>query len=81
MRYRVLCDHVNKYADDYIYILCSDHTEGLPERAWPISEEDHLKYYSIKLLFQWKDVPALEYIFGNIDKLFKWCDAFDRYKT
>ncbi len=59
MRYRVLGDHVNKHADDYIYILCSEHTEGLPERVWPISEDDHLKYYSIKFLFRWKDVPAL----------------------
>ncbi len=72
-------DHINKHADDYIYILCSDHTEGLPKRVWPISEEDHLKYNSIKFLFRWKDVPALEDIFGKIDKLFKWCEAFDRY--
>ncbi len=81
MRYRVLGDHINKHADDYIYILCSDSTDGLPERVWPISEEDHLKYYSIKLLFRWKDVPALEDIFGKIDKLFKWCEAFDRYNS
>ncbi len=74
-------DHVNKHADDYIYILCSEHTEGLPERVWPISEEDHLKYYSIKFLFRWIDVPALEDIFGKIDKLFKWCKAFDRYNS
>ncbi len=59
----------------------SEHTEGLPERVWPISEEDHLKYYSIKFLFRWKDVPALEDIFGKIDKLFKWCEAFDRYNS
>ncbi len=58
MRYRVLGDHINKHADDYIYILCSDSTDGLPERIWPISEEEHLKYYTIKLLFRWKDVPA-----------------------
>ncbi len=81
MRYRVLGDHINKHADDYNYILCSDSTDGLPERIWPISEEDHLKYYSIKLLFRWKDVPALEDIFGKIDKLFKWCEAFDRYNS
>ncbi len=66
--------------DDYIYMLCSAHTERLPERIWPISEEYHLKYYSIKFLFRWKDVPALA-IFGKIDKLFKWCEAFYRYNN
>ncbi len=66
--------------DDYIYMLCSAHTERLPERIWPISEEYHLKYYSIKFLFRWKDVPALD-IFGKIDKLFKWCEAFYRYNN
>ncbi len=54
MRYRVLGDHINKHADDYIYILCSDSTDGLPERIWPISEEEHLKYYTIKLCFAGK---------------------------
>ncbi len=53
MRYRVLGDHFNKHADDYIYIHCSEHTEGLLECVWPISEEDHLKYYSIQFLFRW----------------------------
>lgn len=81
MHYRVLGDHINKYADDYIYILCSDRLLDLTERAWPISEEEHLKYYKIKFLFQWKDVPALEEIFGKIDKMFKWCEAFDRYNN
>ncbi len=75
MRYRVLGDHVNKHADDF----SSEHTEGLPERIWPISEEDHLKYYSITFLFRWKDVPALDDIFRKIDQLFKRCEAFDRY--
>ncbi len=56
------------------------HSEGLPERIWPISEEYHLKYYSIKFLFRWKDVPALD-IFGKTDKLFKWCEAFYRYNN
>ncbi len=26
-------------------------------------------------------MPVLEDIFGKIDKLFKWCEAFDRYNS
>lgn len=78
-RYRLLGDHINRYADDYVYILCSDFGKGLPECSWPISEADHLKYYDLKFMFQWKDIPVLEDIFAKIDQMFKWCDALERY--
>lgn len=52
-RFRLHADHVNKHPEDYIYILC-DFGKDAPERTWPISESDHLKYYDLKFVFQWK---------------------------
>jgi hypothetical protein len=80
-RYRLLADHVHKYAEDYIYILCSDFGKDASACSWPITESEHLEYYDLKFMFQWKDLPVLEDIFSKIHKLFQWSDAYERYKN
>ncbi len=64
MRYRVLGDHINKHADDYIYILCSDSTDGLPERIWPISEEDTSNTIVLNIV-SLERCAGVRSIFGN----------------
>lgn len=80
-RYRVVGDHSKKLPDDCVYIFRCDNKKKLREYAWPIPESEHNVYYDLRFLFQWKDVRVLDNIFSCIDKMFNWCDLYDRYKS
>ncbi|KAL0149346.1 hypothetical protein M9458_055384 [Cirrhinus mrigala] len=79
-RFRVVGDHSKKLPDDCVYIFyCEDKTK-INERTWPIPESEHYMHYEMRFLFQWKDIHIIDDVFTCIDKMFRWCDMYDRYK-
>lgn len=80
-RFRVVGDHGKKLPEDCVYIFCCNDKTKLHERTWPIPESEHHMHYDMRFLFQWKDVRMLDNIFTCIDKMFRWCDMYDRYSS
>lgn len=80
-RFRVVGDHSKKLPDDCVYIFCSNEKTKLCERVWPIPETEHYVCYDMKFLFQWKDICLFDNLFTCINKMFRWCDMYDRYNS
>ena len=80
-RFGVVGDHSKKLPDDCVYVFCCNDKTKLCERAWPVRESEHHLCYDMKFLFQWKDVRMLDTVFTCVDKMFRWCDMYDRYSS
>lgn len=80
-RFRVVADHSKKLPDDCVYIFCCNDKTKIREHLWPIPETEHYMHYDMKFLFQWKDVHIIDDVFTSIDKMFRWCDMYDRYSS
>ncbi|MGL5118769.1 MAG: hypothetical protein ACRC7H_06085 [Plesiomonas shigelloides] len=78
--YRMFADGCGASQDDSLYILCgfdSTLTAIDSDRASPGGEI----CFDLKFTFQWRDVPVLDSVFTDINKMFKWCKLRDRYNS
>ncbi|MGL5102186.1 MAG: hypothetical protein ACRC6N_06520, partial [Plesiomonas sp.] len=78
--YHMFADGCGVNPADSLYILCGfDSTMSAIERdcASPGVEI----CYDLKITFQWRDVPVIDSVFTDINKMFKWCKLLDRYNS
>lgn len=78
--YRMFADGCGVNPADSLYILCGfDSTMSAIERdcASPVVEI----CYDLKITFQWRDMPVIDSVFTDINKMFKWCKLRDRYNS